>query len=570
LFSCRGRLEKNEDDEWCLYIHKAIASPDLYLGSGEGVHENIASVTEYKKTPTSEALKKVIVNYNWNEWESKYMDKYERSVFTFGEEREYDLPFVKDHTTADIITCYIKQTALLMDKRLTVEVGMAARNNRVWDLVDVQYRRFNIEEDFQIFNLTRRVNSFTLGMKSYNGSVFTYTPDATINIEPVSDATVGDRKVTIYKKDYKYPENPSYEKPKPPINIQGISWSYLVAATGEITARILGQAQKHPDDINFSHIKVGIRDYQVDGIASTVPFKWYTGYEYDRANQIWRIVLDFPASAYHAPTDGTWFHGGKATGAKVYFDAAVKSVNTFGRESDFVFFPHEMIGYKSVAVGLVPASPPKISGTISASNMFKTFTWSWTDSTVTDIMDYHFQIDEAADFAAPILDRFTRTNFVTYTTTLDYSASIYFRVRPRNSTYIEGALADANANWLDSTATVTESINIPTNSITGMMIATALAGDGLTYDSTTTKNLKVNVDTTSIEISSDVVRVRDGGILAAKLATDAVTTIKIQDDAVNENKIKWSGASSAPDMTAVIGSILVDVGGTIRKIPIFA
>ncbi len=57
-----------------------------------------------------------------------------------------------------------------------------------------------------------------------------------------------------------------------------------------------------------------------------------------------------------------------------------------------------------------------------------------------------------------------------------------------------------------------------------------VAGNGLSYSSGV---IAVGVDDSTIELSSDAVRVKDLGITTAKLAADAVTGAKIADDSIN-------------------------------------
>lgn len=71
--------------------------------------------------------------------------------------------------------------------------------------------------------------------------------------------------------------------------------------------------------------------------------------------------------------------------------------------------------------------------------------------------------------------------------------------------------------------------------------AASLAGSGLTNNSGT---LDVNTDGTTLEINTDTLRVKDSGISAAKLATDAVETAKIKDANVTEAKLSTSVAGS--------------------------
>ncbi|MFP4460437.1 MAG: hypothetical protein ACLFSQ_12720 [Candidatus Zixiibacteriota bacterium] len=103
------------------------------------------------------------------------------------------------------------------------------------------------------------------------------------------------------------------------------------------------------------------------------------------------------------------------------------------------------------------------------------------------------------------------------------------------------------------------------------------AGNGLTESPTNTFNVgdgngisvasstvNVNVDGSTIEIASDALRVRDGGITNAKLANGAVTTSKIADGQVTSAKLSASGGS-AGEVLKVVGGVVqwaADDGGT--------
>jgi hypothetical protein len=85
-----------------------------------------------------------------------------------------------------------------------------------------------------------------------------------------------------------------------------------------------------------------------------------------------------------------------------------------------------------------------------------------------------------------------------------------------------------------------------------------IAGDGLLK---TGNELDVVVDNTTIEINTDELRVKDAGITAAKLATDAVETSKIADSAVTNVKLANS-VIYFTDESSTQGS--VSLGGNIE------
>jgi hypothetical protein len=70
--------------------------------------------------------------------------------------------------------------------------------------------------------------------------------------------------------------------------------------------------------------------------------------------------------------------------------------------------------------------------------------------------------------------------------------------------------------------------------ITEVIAGSGLIGGGASGSVT----LDLNPDNSTIEVSSDIVRVKDGGVTAAKLASDSVTTVKILDNNVTFAKIQ--------------------------------
>ena len=83
-----------------------------------------------------------------------------------------------------------------------------------------------------------------------------------------------------------------------------------------------------------------------------------------------------------------------------------------------------------------------------------------------------------------------------------------------------------------------------------------VAGNGLSYSSGV---IAVGVDGSTIELSSDAVRVKDLGITTAKIAADAVTGAKIADDSINsEHYVDGSIDLAHLAADSVNGSKIVD------------
>lgn len=79
-----------------------------------------------------------------------------------------------------------------------------------------------------------------------------------------------------------------------------------------------------------------------------------------------------------------------------------------------------------------------------------------------------------------------------------------------------------------------------------------------------TNGLNVNVDNSTIEISSNALQVKDAGITDTKLATDSVTTIKIQNSAVTSDKLATDSVITAKiqDDAVTAAKINADVAGS--------
>jgi len=73
-------------------------------------------------------------------------------------------------------------------------------------------------------------------------------------------------------------------------------------------------------------------------------------------------------------------------------------------------------------------------------------------------------------------------------------------------------------------------------------VATLFAGNGLSASNAV---LSVGVDDTGIEINSDALRLKDSGVVTAKIADDAVTSAKIADDAITTALIADNAITTA-------------------------
>jgi hypothetical protein len=87
----------------------------------------------------------------------------------------------------------------------------------------------------------------------------------------------------------------------------------------------------------------------------------------------------------------------------------------------------------------------------------------------------------------------------------------------------------------------TNKVRVKTGSITATHLAASVAGNGLAGGAGTA--LSVNVDGSTLEISSDSLRVKDGGITEAKLASNSVTSAKIAANTITTADVNASYAN---------------------------
>ena len=89
---------------------------------------------------------------------------------------------------------------------------------------------------------------------------------------------------------------------------------------------------------------------------------------------------------------------------------------------------------------------------------------------------------------------------------------------------------------------------------------TVVGGDGL-YESLSggVLTLSVNVDGATLETYLDTVRVKDGGIITAKLATDAVTTAKVLNSAITFAKMQNISAMTVIGRTAAGSGVASEI-----------
>lgn len=124
--------------------------------------------------------------------------------------------------------------------------------------------------------------------------------------------------------------------------------------------------------------------------------------------------------------------------------------------------------------------------------------------------------------------------------------------------HIEGYVAGSVNDWIDLGQTATG------GDLTAIVAGDALSGTSLSGPIPT---LNVSVDGATLEINSDALRVKDGGITAAKFAANAIGSGAISDNAIvtaaiNANAVTAAKLSLLDDATAATDTHILIADGT--------
>jgi len=108
---------------------------------------------------------------------------------------------------------------------------------------------------------------------------------------------------------------------------------------------------------------------------------------------------------------------------------------------------------------------------------------------------------------------------------------------------VDDSTIEINADVVRVKASGIDTNELADGSVTGAKLDPAVAGLGIVQG--VSDQLDVNVDDSTIEIDTDVVRVKDLGITTAKLENDAVDSSKLADDAVDTDAIQALAVTDA-------------------------
>lgn len=173
MFPARARIWRAADGEWEIHIDQTGASV-LDVGDNDGFYNNAEVISTFS-TPTSEALRHVVVHYSLDPSNDDIPFKeVDVAVHTgFGVTRTYELPFVMEDATAAHVLNYLKNRSIYSDDRTSLRVGMEGRDLAVGEIVTVTAPERNLtSKDYIIEGISKSLTDFELTCREYNAAIY--------------------------------------------------------------------------------------------------------------------------------------------------------------------------------------------------------------------------------------------------------------------------------------------------------------------------------------------------------------------------------------------------------------
>ncbi len=394
LYLCHGKLTRNEAGEWELTIDTLQQMIKTIFAHNDNNYNNIIEINNNCKTSTDNVIKDYILKYKYNEWESEYMFQNKRTIFAFGEDQTHETQFVRDHTTADRITCYVQKLFQNGDHHLEITVGMEARLLNERDLVQINIPDLKINNKvFQINSINKNYDgNFNLKLMGYSSDIYVYTIGTIPNDENADNET--DWSNTV---------------PATPTSFSLVSWESVIGLDG--TTFQAAKLQATAPTINFTHM---IFAYKLN---SGDTYTYFEG--------------EGPISGY------IWKGRTPALTPGQSYDFVAIAVNTFNLRSLAAILTAQ------VAPGDTTA-PAQVTDMVG-SGKYKTWHFSWTANSEDDLKSYHVQIGSSG-FVSVYFDKYIGANSVDFTDDARGYGTLYCRVKAVDFTGNESASWSATAS----------------------------------------------------------------------------------------------------------------------------
>jgi hypothetical protein len=203
LYVWNGRIYRGVDGNYNLYYDSYEGTVQKSFGSKDGFYENLREegITRHGNYPMSEAIKTLTFQYRYSFWSEEYPVKTSRAVLSDGEDIVVDLPFVRDHTTADRILSFKQLYAQMADERqIVAEVGLEGETLLGFQCVKIIVPRWSITSNkiFRIIGIKKVGTKTTLTLINYTNTPYTYVAGTLQQDEPDDS---GSDFPSIYKTD---------------------------------------------------------------------------------------------------------------------------------------------------------------------------------------------------------------------------------------------------------------------------------------------------------------------------------------------------------------------------------
>jgi uncharacterized protein YjbI with pentapeptide repeats len=472
---CNGKIEKNESGEWIISIDSYTSTVKATFGHRDGYYDNIIEIYTNKKTAMSDAVKRVIVKYGWNEWTQNYDYQNLREIGDNGEEITIECPYIRNHVTADRMTCYIKNRAIYCERKLGITVGMESRQLDEGDVIQVVIPDFTLNSAFQIEKIIRNINTFKLDLGAYSAGIYTYTAGDMPN--DANDDSGAD-----------YSQTP----PSTPTSFQKTSQGTYQGTDGTTYAYFLLSAVAPAT--NCSGIQFGYR-------RTGETYYTYINGNKPSSGQVWSGRID-----------------GLVPG--LYYDLVAIAQNIFGLLSSGAALSSQLAPGDSTA-------PAQVTGLVG-SGKYKTWQWTWAKNSEVDLKGYHIQIATDSGFSGVVFDKYANANSINYTDDTRSYGTLYCRVKAVDFTGNESVSWSATGS---ATTSQTGTNDLLDGIITSAKIADATITNAKIANATITgaKIANASIISANMAVASiGSANIADLAVGTIALSTNAVTSLKRQ------------------------------------------
>ena len=179
LLMVRGiMLDKNSAGEWTVEVDTQATTLQGRFGHGQGQQwTNVTNFGGLLRTPVSQAVKSLIVEYRKDRWLDRYvLATTARSVLAVGTEKRIQHDFIRNTTTGDKLACYLANRHIYEDQRLpSFTAGQEARKLRPGQLIGYTSMRPAFDRIFRVVDIKRGLATTGVEARGWDPAIYTYS-----------------------------------------------------------------------------------------------------------------------------------------------------------------------------------------------------------------------------------------------------------------------------------------------------------------------------------------------------------------------------------------------------------